>query len=120
MFLRQWLKKSKRLIIYGKFQKRVILFVENNQYQIDLYTFKDSIDSYRYYRKVIFDYSKKSGLINSKYDLYDWSFTYFQFEGYTFRVTRYGNTLECLKSKNSVPIDNVEMDAAEIIKALAV
>lgn len=111
--------QPKKLIPYGFLEKRALLKVLENEYVLEQYLFKDSIDSYRYYRKVVTDYAQADSLQETKYDLYDWSFTYFRYDRFTFRVVRFGNRLQCVRSVYPLSIPQFELDASGILKAFS-
>lgn len=112
-----WFKLfPKKLIPYGKLLWSKTVSVEDRRYRIQEFDFGHTIASYHHYRKVVFQYAEKEDLVTSHYDLYDWAYTCFQFPTYTFRVLRYGNRLQCIKTLQHTPISRFELDAGQIIE----
>lgn len=117
--LGRYFVQPQRLIPYGLLEKRALLKVLENEYVLEQYIFKDSIDSYRYYQKVVADCVQANSLRETKYDLYDWSFTYFRYERHTFRIVRFGSRLQCVRSVNPCSILDFELDASQILNAFS-
>jgi len=115
---RYYYSNNKNLIPYGILERTEVFDVAQNRYHLEQYAFKDSIDSYRYYRKVVSDLAKKTDLKMTQYDLYDWSYTYFFFDNYSFKINRFGNKLQCIKSEECVTFTTFEKDFSEILKRI--
>lgn len=67
-------KKEKPLIVFGELHHRVFINLQKNAYRAEEFLFDNSIESFKYYKKVVNQFAEKPNLVQTKYDLYDWSF----------------------------------------------
>lgn len=111
-------RKQSKLISYGLLVNQRNIKIGEHQYIIEQYRFKNAIDSFHYYRKVVSDFSILPKLRHSKYDLYDWNFTYLEFEPFSIRFAKYGDVLQCIKSVQPISISDFESDYADILKQI--
>lgn len=101
----KWLK-------HGRFYRRANCTINQHCYYMEEVKF----DSYRQalgaFGKTVEELCEYGQVVNMKYDLYDWTFAYFQFEGVTVAVRHHRplNRIQLLQSKSSVTIDAIEKD----------
>ncbi|WP_461586995.1 hypothetical protein [Winogradskyella sp.] len=109
-------RKQSKLISYGLLVNQRNITIREHQYNVEQYRFKNAIDSFHYYRKVVSDFSILPKLRHSKFDLYDWNFTYLEFEPFSIRFAKYGDVLQCIKSLKPISISDFEADYGDILK----
>lgn len=105
-------------LLYGKLKLKKKFNINGNVYFVEEAIFNSSLESYKYYIKIVSDFSSRKDFIEERYDLYDWSYTYLRLIPFTIRIFRYGNNIQIIKSKNPLEIDLFEKDNSDLIKVL--
>lgn len=105
-----------KLTHFGKFLKSRKLNIDGHVYLWQMYDCGDPYTSLQHYNKIVFEYNEKWELIDFKYDLYNWSYTYLEYKNFTLKIVRVGHILYLIKSDSPLNIDLFEYDSASLIE----
>ncbi|NME72551.1 hypothetical protein [Flammeovirga aprica] len=104
--------KKERWIKYGNLEDSFDYTINDHQYYIEEVSFKTYNEAHSKYFKVVDAISRYGTTINQKYDLYDWSFSTFQFKDTLIDVRYFRSThsIRLIKSKQPLSIEEYEKD----------
>lgn len=101
-------KKENKWLIYGKKYHRKTIVKNNQKFIAEHSQFENARESLYYLRKLVYRFSDRKNLMETKYDLYDWSFIFFRFEDTTVKLFRYRENIQVVRSTASISIDEVD------------
>lgn len=96
----------------GRFLDSDYLMINGNNYYIEEVEFDNYQQAMGSYGKIVKDSMKCGKVIDIKYDLYDWTISFIQFEKFTIVIKHYRplNRIRLIRSQMPVTILNFEKD----------
>lgn len=107
-----FVKKEKRWIRHGKYVGSEHVTVNGHHYYIEEVKFRKYQEALHKFYKIVADISSYGKAIETKYDLYDWSYTIFRFPDTTIELKhlRSFNKVQLIKSIEPLTIEEFEKD----------
>lgn len=109
-----WLYQHRQMrwLKHGAYSRRANFAVNQQRYYLEETKFSSYREAFGAYEKIIDDVCCHGKVINMKYDLYDWTVTYIQFDDVTVGIQLYRpkHIIQLVQSKKPVQIHTMEAD----------
>lgn len=106
------LKDKKQIMLHGKHTRSKEFVINNQAYYLEEVRFKTYQEALTNYFKIVEDIAHSSEILETKYDLYDWTFSYIRFKDMTVSLKHFRNykTVQLAMSKTPISLDKIELD----------
>lgn len=106
------LKRKERLTHYGKLARCKTVTINSNSYLVQEFSFKTYNKAHSKYFKIVSELEKDNPFLETKYDLYDWSYSFSRYKAYTIAIKYYRsyNSIQIVKSHHPMAIATLEED----------
>ncbi len=96
----------------GKLLRNQKLSIHGNSYTVQEFEFETYNSAHSSYFKIVNEIGGNDTIIETKYDLYDWSYSYMRYEKHTVAIKyfRSFNSIQIAKSDYPVNLSSVEHD----------
>lgn len=111
-FLWLFSQRSMKWLKYGTFSRRSRFVINQNNYYMEEVKFKSYREALGAFEKTIGKIYLDGKAIDIKYDLYDWTATYIQFNDITVAIKLYRpkHTIQLIQSEKRIKIQTMEAD----------
>lgn len=109
-----WLlnRKTMTWLTYGTFSRRSSVVLNNHRYHMEQVKLQSYRETFVAYQKNIEKAYHYGPIVDMKYDLYDWTITYIQFNDITLGIKLYRpmNVIQLVQSDKPMDIQTMETD----------
>ncbi|APD05796.1 hypothetical protein UJ101_00244 [Flavobacteriaceae bacterium UJ101] len=107
------LKSNKKVWMHhGHHTRNQTILINDHTYYIEEVVFKSYQSALTNYYKIVSDVAEYGEILESDYDLYDWTYNYIRFEDTTICIKHYRsyNTIQLSKSQYPISIEQMKLD----------
>lgn len=106
------LNQKQYQIKYGKHTREVNTIINNHSYYIEEVKFETYQEALNNYFKIVEQIAHQDTIVETKYDLYDWTYSYIRFKDRTISLKHFRNykTVQVAISYDDITINQIEYD----------
>lgn len=106
--------KEKKWLSFGKNHRIKAVIKNEKKYVIEEVSFETGKDSAHHIYLVVNELLLREGLLETKYDWYDWSSNYLRYEDVTVRLFRFDKKIQLVRSTFPISIEDFEVESSQL------
>ncbi|MDO4230045.1 MAG: hypothetical protein Q4C98_09540 [Capnocytophaga sp.] len=107
-------KKEEKWLSFGKNHQIKAVFKNEKKYIVEEVSFETSKDSVHHIYLIVNELLLRKGLLETKYDWYDWSSNFLKYEDVTVRLFRFGEKIRLVRSTFPISIEEFEIESSQL------
>lgn len=111
IFILLALNKKEHLLKHGHYVRSKSIYAKGHHFYVEEVKFDNYQEALHKFYKIVDDVSKIDQVLEVKYDLYNWTYSYFRFQDYTIELKHHRsyNKVQLIKSKKALSIEEFQL-----------